>query len=361
MKRVWIAAVVATLAACGGGGSTPSASSLSSAVSPTGLPSDVELAAPEDLVFEPNGTLVVSDFMGNFLASVDADGSLTSLAGDGTAGSSGDGGPSQQALVNEPAGMTIDAGGDLVFADHRSGCIRKIDASGMISSIAGRCGHEGFSGDEGPATRAKLNDPIGIAYDTSGDLIIADEQNARVRMIDTAGTITTIAGGGDQEAAPGVLATAARLGHPSYVVIKDGAVVFSDFTGERVWMIDPEGKLAPVAGNGETGYAGDGGDATKAELSFPTGLALDAAGNLFVSDANNNVVRMIDANGVITTVVGTGDAGNDGDGGQATGATLNAPAGLTFDQAGILYIADQGSGLIRKFEPKTGVVSLVAG
>jgi sugar lactone lactonase YvrE len=234
----------------------------------------------------------------------------------------------------------------------------------VIIAIVGRCGHQGFSGDGGPATAARLNDPIGITEDNAGNLYIADEQNARVRKVSSRGVISTIAGGGRRPVArapDGTLATKLKLSHPSYVVVDaHGDVYFSDFLANVVTEIDRSGRIRHVAGTGKAGFSGDGGPATRAELNFPTGLTLDSRGNLFISDAFNNRIRKVDRRGVITTVAGTGRAGYSGDGGPADEARLNASAGLALDARGRLVIADQGNNLVRRVNA-AGNITTIAG
>jgi len=327
---------------------------------------------PEDVVFDAAGNLYVSEFSGNVVDRIDGAGSLTVFAGTGTAGFSGSGGPAIDTELNAPTGLLSQAGGDLMIADHHNHCIRSIDSSGIITTVAGTCTKHGSQGDGGPATGAKLNDPIGIDEDAAGNLYIADEQNALVRRVGTNGIITTVAGGGTMpvaDAPDGTIATRVRLGHPSYVVVDaSGNVFFSDFCTNVVMKINAADRISRVAGVGTKddpwcrpgGFSGDNGPATQAELDFPTGLALDARGRLFITDTFNNRIRMVDRNGIITTVAGAGEAAYSGDGGAATAAALNAPAGLTFDAHGNLFIADQGNNAVRMVN-KAGVITLVAG
>jgi sugar lactone lactonase YvrE len=324
----------------------------------------VPLGAPEALAFDADGRLFVSEFTGNKVDVIDPDGGVAALAGTGASGYSGDGGPAIEAELSAPTGMVFDAAGNLFLADHHNGCIREVDAADIIDRLWGDCGTLGFEGDGGPALDAQLNDPIGIAIDGDGRLWIADELNGRVRRVNGDGSIETIAGGGTVKPAnakDGTAATKLRLSHPSYVAIDDsGNVYFSDFIENVVMRIDPSGGATRVAGTGTSGSGGDGGPATEAELNFPTGLALDGNGNLFISDAENHEIRMVDADGIITTVAGTGEAGYSGDGGPAVDAQLQAPAGLAFDPSGRLVIADQGNNLVRLVD-EAGVITTIAG
>lgn len=332
----------------------------------------MQLQQPEDVAFDAAGTLYVSEFAGNVVDRVGPGGSLTVVAGTGVPGYSGSGGLATETQLNAPAGLAFTSDGSLLIADHHNDCIRRLAPTMTISTVAGTCTKHGTQGDGGAAIAAKLNDPIGIAVDAASNVFIADEQNALVRRVGANGVITTIAGGGTIQVADapnGTPATRVRLGHPSYVALDEsGDVYFSDFCTNVVMKIDTLGRIWHVAGVGtkddpwcrQGGFSGDGGPATRAELNFPTGLAFDTHGRLFITDAFNNRIRMVDTNGAITTVAGTGEAAYSGDGGPATAASLNAPAGLTFDARGDLIIADQGNDAVRMVN-RAGVITLVAG
>lgn len=355
--------LVAAVLSCTGASAAPTSAS-------AGIPAlNAVVDQPEDVAFDASGNLYVSEFAGHEVDRIDTNGMLTVFAGTAVEGYSGDGGPATDAMLNMPTGLLFRPNGDLVIADHRNDCIREVDSAGIINTIAGTCTKRGTKGDGGPATKARLNDPIGITLDAAGNLYVADEQNALVRVIDPSGQITTFAGGGriDGATAPnGAPATSLKLSHTSYVVADtQGDVYFSDFLLNELFRVDPNGRITHIAGTGAEGFSGDGGPATKAELDFPTGLALDSHGRLYFSDAFNNRVRMINARGVISTVAGSGPVGLStgsygGDGGAATDAHLNAPAGLVFDSAGDLYIADQGNECLRRVDP-SGRITLVAG
>jgi sugar lactone lactonase YvrE len=325
---------------------------------------DVAIAAPEDVAFDAEGNLYVSEFEGNRIDRIDEALGLQVVAGTGSSGYAGDGSLAIDADLSAPAGIAFDTEGTLLLADHHNGCIRMVETTGVIDRLWGTCGAVGYSGDGGPALDAQLNDPIGIAIDGDGHLWIADELNGRIRRVNVDGSIETVAGGGTVKPAnakDGTRATKLRLSHPSYLAIDgSGNVYFSDFLENVVMRIDTSGGVTRIAGTGKAGYSGDGGPATKAELSFPTGLALDGSGNLYISDAENNEIRMVDAEGIITTVAGTGEAGYSGDGGPAVEAQLQAPAGLAIDPSGELVIADQGNNLVRVVDG-AGVIKTIAG
>jgi sugar lactone lactonase YvrE len=329
---------------------------------------EFSLQAPESLLFDEQGNLYVSEFEGHRVVRVDAAGYLKVVAGIGLPGFSGDGGPATTAELDSPCGLVFTQSGDLIVVDHGNGRIRAIAPDGTIRTIAGNgrtpATHGLSNGSERFALKARLDDPIGIALDKQGDLILADELNGLVREISADGRIATLAGGGiaSGDVHDRVLATDLSLEHPSYVVIlSDGDVAFSDNVGNAIWEVDAHGRASRIAGTGVGDYSGDGGPATDAELNFPTGMALGPDGVLYVSDADNNVVRAIDLSaGTISTVAGTGDAGFSGEGGPATQAQLNAPAGLAFDAQGNLFIADQGNDVVRRVD-SSGTITTIAG
>ncbi len=324
----------------------------------------VALGQPEDIAFDAHGDMYVSEFSGNKVDRVSPDGRLKVVGGTGVAGFSGNGGPATSARLNAPTGLIAERDGSLLVADHHNGCIRRIARSGRISSVVGRCGHQGFSGDGGPATNARLNDPIGIAQDRAGNLYIADEQNHRLRRVDSHGVITTIAGGGNRvvEHAPnGTFGTHVWLRHPSYLAIDHaGNVYMSDFWANVVIKINRAGRIKHIAGNGTLGFSGDGGRATRAELDFPTGLALTKHGALYISDSLNNRIRKVSRSGVITTIAGAGPTGFSGDGGAAVNARLNAPSGIALAADGTLLITDQANNVVRGIT-RGGTIYLAAG
>jgi sugar lactone lactonase YvrE len=334
---------------------------------PQSLPpkaTSVPLGQPEDIAFDTHGRMYVSEFSGHKVDRVDTAGRITVIAGTGVEGLSGNGGPAANAKLDAPTGLIAESDGSILLADHHNGCIRRISPSGVISSIVGRCGHEGFSGDGGPATKARLDDPIGIAQDAAGNLYIADEQNHRLRKVDRHGVITTIAGGGSRvvERAPnGTLGTKVWLRHPSYLAVDpSGDVYMSDFWANVVIRVSPAGRITHIAGNGTAGFSGDGGPATKAELNFPTGLALTSHGQLYISDSFNNRIREVSKHGVITTVIGTGKTGFAGDGGPAADAELNAPSGIAMRADGTLFVTDQANNVVRTLNA-AGIIHTVAG
>jgi len=258
------------------------------------------------------------------------------------AGSSnvGDGGPATAAALSDAEGVAVDSTGNVFIADANDHRIRKIATDGTISTLAGD-GFPGFSGDGGPASAARLNTPYGIAVGSDGTLYIADLGNNRVRQIAPDGTITTVNGTGQLLAPRNVALDAA------------GNLYVSEFGGQRVRRVGPHGKLTTIAGTGTAGFSGDGSAATNAQLNYPAGLAFDTAGNLYIADSSNNRVReVVAASGIITTVLGTGDPG------ATLPNQLNVPTGVAIDSAGNLDVADSGNQRIQQLTASGSIQTL---
>jgi sugar lactone lactonase YvrE len=353
-----------------------------------GPATDAQLSGPWGVAVDAAGNLFIADTGNQRLREVDIAGTIATVGGNGLVGRSGDGGPATSAELNGPAGVALDPAGNLFIADANQNCIRKVDPTGTITTVAGNgivhCdavnGCNAFSGDDGPATNAQLNWPNGVAVDRAGNLLIADAGHNRIRKVDTAGTITTVAGTGSVScgssycggfSGDGGPATSARLSNPAGVAADAAGNLFiADTSNQRLREVDTAGIIATVAGNGTTSFGGDTGPGTSAQLKGPSGVALDLAGNLFIPDAGNNRIRMVDSAGTITTVAGGGSDGL-GDGGPATNAQLNlayslsaeyhlAYAGVAVDAAGNLLIADVGNQRIRKVDT-AGTITTVAG
>jgi sugar lactone lactonase YvrE len=269
-------------------------------------------------------------------------------AGTGVRGFSGDGGPANEADLHRPFGVAVNAAGELYIADTLNYRVRKVDASGTISTVAGD-GVAGFAGDGGPATSGRLNQPQGLAFDTAGNLYIADVGNQRVRKVDTGGTITTVAGSGAQGFAgdDGPAVDAAFQFPVAVTVDADGDLFIADQNNHRIRKVDPAGTITTVAGTGVAAYSGDGGPATSAQLNAPRALDADADGNLYVADTFNHRIRRVDTTGTITTYAGSGIGAFYGDGGPATSAGLQHPRGLEMTAAGVLVIADTNNAAVR--------------
>src|ERR1017187_6989198 len=255
----------------------------------------------------------------------------------GSEGVGGDGGPATAAQLNFPTGVAADAAGNLFIADTFNNRIRKVSANGIITTVAGT-GARGFGGDGGPATAAQLNYPQGVAVDAAGNPFIADTGNQRIRQV-SGGIITTVAGGGTLGPSDdGGPATAAQLYNPVGVAVDATGNLFIAGTSDpRIRKVSASGIITTVAGTGTQGFSGDGGPAAAAWLYEPWGVAADAAGNLFIADAGNQRIRKVTADGIITTIAGTGIQGSSGDGGPATAAPLDVLFAIAMDAKGNLF------------------------
>jgi uncharacterized protein (TIGR03437 family) len=315
-----------------------------------GPATSAQLNGPSGVAVDAAGNLYIADAGNNRIRKV-SNGVITTVAGSGTAGYSGDNGPAADAQLNQPGGIAVDGAGNLYIADSGNNRIRKV-SNGVITTVAG--GGSAL-GDNGPAAGAQLDGPAGVAADTAGDLYIADAANNRVRKVSN-GAITTVAGnGGLGFSGDNGPATSAQLAAPGGVAVDAaGNLYIADTANNRIRKVS-NGAITTVAGGGSA--LGDNGPAASAQLVLPTGLAVDGAGNLYIADTGNNRIREV-SNGVITTVAG-GGSGTLGDNGPAIGAELNNPNGIAVDAAGNLYIADTGNNGIRKVSG--GVITSVAG
>ncbi|MBZ5565188.1 MAG: hypothetical protein LAP13_22555 [Acidobacteriia bacterium] len=275
-----------------------------------------DCGSPASVAVDPNGYLVVVDHGNNRVCYLNTGGTTSSLAGSGKPGFAGDGGPAGYALLSSPSGVAADRAGNIFIADTGNHRVRRVQAStGIISTIAGN-GSPGFSGDGGPATSASLMSPQGLAVDSDGNLWIADTGNNRIRRVDASSdVIKTVAGGGGVGfGGDGGPATRASLGGPTAVAVDDGGNLFiADTHNQRIRRVEADtGVITTVAGNGRSGFSGDDGQATDATLSNPTGLTLDEGDSLYIADSLNHRVRRIDlGSGVITTVAGSGSGGGN--------------------------------------------------
>lgn len=276
----------------------------------------------------------------NAVFKVDPSGVVTRIAGTGVAGFAGDGGPALSAQLKTPNGVAVDAAGNVYIGDTGNYRVRKVDVSGNITTVAGNGSCCTSSGDGGPATSARIGTPYGLAVDVSRNLYIADSSNNVVRSVSAAGTITTVAGSGTYGySGDGGPATSAKLYSPMGVAVdSSGNLYIADRGNYRIRLVSSSGTITTLAGNGKCCYSGDGGPATSASLYAPSGIALDTTGDLYIADGSADRIRMVSTQGTITTVAGNGSSGFSGDGGQATTISLFSPTGVAINTAGKLYI-----------------------
>ncbi|HVM59820.1 MAG TPA: HYR domain-containing protein [Verrucomicrobiae bacterium] len=321
-----------------------------------GAATNAYLNSPYRVAVDYTGNLFIADLDNQRVRRVDAaTGIITTVAGNGVNGYSGDGGAATNASLGSPTDVAVDYAGNLFIADFYNSRIRRVDAAtGIITTVAGN-GVSGYSGDGGAATNASVNSVYGVAVDYAGNLFIADTGNSRIRRVDAAtGIITTVAGnGGIGFSGDGGAATNARVNGPFDVAVdRAGNLFIADFYNARIRRVDATtGIITTVAGTGSSGYRGDGGPATSAKLYGPFGVALDGSANLFVADWFNYRVRRVDAiTGIITTVAGNGGTGYSGDGGPATTAGLTDPTDVAVDRAGNLLISELNGQRVRRVD-----------
>ena len=305
------------------------------------------------------------DLSGNVIRKVDTSGTISTICGTGVAGFAGDGGPAKAAQINYPAGITVDAAGNVFFTDNSNAVIRKIDTAGTITTVAGvpePFSAGDFGGDGGPATSAKFSNPQDVAFNAAGDMYIADSGNNRIRVVSAATkNVQTIAGvGGSGDGGP---ATAATINRAHGVAVDaTGNLYISGFNEARIRRVDAvTGNISTIAGTGVSGFGGDGGPAASSMISFPIGIIVDRNGDVVFVDAGNNRVRKITlATGVITTLAGNGTAASTGNGGSATAAALNSPAFVAVDSKNQYYVTEYGGHVIRRIDG-SGTISTIAG
>ena len=307
------------------------------------------LCDPYGVALDVAGNLYIADTCHNRIRNVDSNGIMGTIAGNGEPFYSGDGGAAPNADVNSPQGVAVDGFGNIYIAEGDNQRVRKVDTQGIITTVAGD-GDQAYAGDGGAATNASLDHPFAVSVDFSGNLFIADTWNHRIRKVDTNGIITTVAGDGDQAyAGDGAAATNASLNYPGGVSVDfAGNLFIADTENNRIRKVGTNGIITTVAGNGEADYSGDGGAATNGSLNNPQSVAVDGFGNLYIADSYNTRIRKVDNNGIITTIAGNGIKGYAGDGGASTNASINEADGVGVDVSGNLYIADTPNSRIRK-------------
>jgi hypothetical protein len=335
-----------------------------------------ELNLPSSSTIDSVGNIFIADAWNNRIREISASGIINTVVGGGTGPGLGDGGLATAASLYNPAALAFDKKGNMYIADAMDFAVRKVNATtGIITTVAGIAGslNKGYAGDGGQATAALLDGPEDIALDAQGNIYIADESNNVIRKVTVStGIITTVAGNGYGYWKPmqgllggftgdGGQATAAELFLPSGIALDDSANIYiADFLNYVIRKVTVStGIISTVAGNHISGYTGDGGQATSAELGTVIKVSFDASHNMYIADESMNVVRMIDKNsGIITTVAGNGHGGFSGNGGFATSAELNSPSGISFDAIGNIYITDGSNAQIRKVNLPTGINDL---
>ncbi|RKZ37867.1 MAG: hypothetical protein DRQ49_15445, partial [Gammaproteobacteria bacterium] len=320
---------------------------------------NIHFYEPTGVAVDSSGNFYIANSRENQVHKVDTNGNASTVAGTYENGYSGDGGAATDAQLSYPINIAVDSSGNLYIADQYNHRIRKVDKSGIINTVAGD-GTYGYSGDGAAATSAKMRYPAGVAVDSSGNLYIADMYNHRIRKVATNGIISTVAGSGTAgNSGDGGAAISASLNYPYGIAVdSSGNLYIADTENHSIRKVGTNGVISTVAGIGTFGYHGDGGAATSAALTYPTSVAIDSSGNLYIADQYNHRIRKVDTSGIISTVAGTGTFGgyyhsgsyDNGDGGAAINAQLSSPEGVAVDSSGNLYIADTFGNRIRKVE-----------
>ena len=331
---------------------------------PDGLPAlSATIFAPNAVIADSTGGVIVGLKGGHQIVRIGPDGLVSTIAGTGVSGNSGDGGPAKLATVSQPSGFAFDQARNLYFADGNNNNVRRISSlDGTITTIAG-IGKAAYSGDGGPATKAALQQPGQLVFDSSGNLLVADSGNHCVRMITPDGTIKLFAGAGGNQSAggDGGLASLSGMYFPAGVAIdSQGNVYISDTGNQKIRIVTPDGQISLYAGRGQAGYGGDGSDPQKAFFYNPTTLAIDSADQLYINDQSNIRIRKIQNDGRIVSVAGTGFSGAEGDGGLARSANIN-PAYIALDPKNNLLIADGNNNRVRRVTIADGIIDSIAG
>ena len=325
-----------------------------------GLATNARLDAPYGVAVVPTGGFYIAEVGSNEtdprIRKVSSSGIITTVAGNGTNGYAGDGGPAINALLDAPFGVWADNLGDLFIADTGNDRVREVSPNGIITTVAGigsASVGQPYQISGVPATTAWLYSPSALTTESLGNLYIAQGGLDIVSKVSSSGIITTVAGTATRGySGDGGSALKAELAGPSGVAVDGtGNIFIADSINARIRKVSPTGIITTVAGNGTQGYAGDGGQATSAQLQYPGGIAFDSAGNLYIADLGNNRIRKIASNGIISTIAGNGLQGYSGDGGLATNAELNRPNSLSVDSAGNVFVADTQNNVVRLLQP----------
>ncbi|MZH02657.1 MAG: hypothetical protein F3745_04450, partial [Nitrospinae bacterium] len=323
---------------------------------------ETEISLVDGIAVDRKGNIYIARRDNNVISRIDTKGNMTRFAGTGESGFDGDGGKATDAKLKLPAGLTFDKKGNLYIADRENHRVRKVDTRGIITTVAGN-GTPGFGGDGGKATQAMLRHPSGIAVDEKGNIFISDRSNERVRVVNSKGIISTYAGNGiDGAKGDSGPATQGQLSKPFGLALdKKGNLYIADRKSNRVRMVTPQGILHTVAGDGGFFFSGDNGPAYRASVAGPTGVAVAKDGTLYIADRNNNRIRSVDTQGMIRTVVGTGQQDYNGDSELARDSNLHLPFGVAIDPDGNLLVIDRSNYRIRKVDPRRGSIETVAG
>ncbi|MFB3828228.1 MAG: hypothetical protein ACE15B_15775 [Bryobacteraceae bacterium] len=316
--------------------------------------------SPTALTFDASGNLVVGQPAR--ILRITPGGAEETIAGTGVWGSTGDNGPAKSAMIRNPSAIAVDTDGTIYFADESDHKVRKIAVNGTISTLAGT-GEQGYTGDNSPAKSAKLNFPGGVAVDGDGNVYIADRSNRRIRKVAKDGTITLYGGDGNwcyTDCGDGSAATKAQFSSPAELLFdrESGTLYVADSSASRVRAIGPNGVVRTFAGSPISGFSGDGGMASLCRLFGPSALAADGGRNVYIADTFNHRIRKVTAGGVITSIAGKDHFA--GDGGAATAALLQRPNGVAVDKNGVLYVSDTNNHRIRRVAPD-GTISTYAG
>jgi len=323
---------------------------------------EVVLTLVDGVAVDSKGNVFISHRSKNRIRKVDKDGIITTVAGNGAAGFSGDNGPALKASFNFPAGLCLDKAGNLYVADRNNHRVRRIDTSGIITTVAG-AGTPDMGGDGGPAVEAHLNYPSDLVCDGKGNLYISDRSNNRIRKVDSQGIISTVAGMGLPEFGGDFgPATGAFLKYPFGIDLDaKGNLYIADRGNNRIRKVDSQGIITTVAGDGTHFFSGDYGPATRASLAYPTDVVADGSGNLYIADRNNNRIRKVNSLGIMTTVMGIGRYEYNGDNEIASETTLHLPFALALSTDGKLIIVDRNHFRVRSMDLKSHAIATLAG
>jgi uncharacterized protein (TIGR03437 family) len=356
-----------TSAASGGAISTVAGDGVYSYSGDGGQANEAQMNFPQGVATGVDGSVYIADSDNNVVRKIAPNGAISTVAGNGSAGYGGDGGNGPAAQLSAPEGVAVDSLGNVYIADSANNRVRKVTSAGVISTLSGT-GTAASSGDGGPASAAGLDSPFGVSLDAAGNLYITEFNGDRVRKIaavsgaiSSSSTITTVAGNGiGGYTGDGSLAVNAELNGPKAVVADAaGDLYIADAANNVVRLVTAAGRISTAIGTGGSGFGGDFGLASAAQVTDPTGLALDSAGNLYISDGSTRV-RKVYTDGIIVTIAGNGTRGFSGDGGAAAGAQFSGPAGIAVTAAGAIYVADSGNNAIRLLTPLSVTMSIGA-